>query len=107
MSLEDERDVIAGLAEKLGRIAQATSDPYEAQVAFANVRQLELRISSELEALVRAVRDELEHYKGCYNDSFDQTDTLHALRSDARVAAKRAVNYFVGKRRPDLDFVGR
>jgi hypothetical protein len=76
-------------------------------VEGASVGRLQSGSSSELESLVRVVRDDPEHDKGCFNDSPDPSEGILALRNDARAAAKRVVNFFVLKRQRDLGFVSR
>jgi len=99
--------VVANLVEMLMRIACATSDEQEASITAALVRRLVSENGPGLEALVCATRDELAHHKGPFCDSLDPSETVLVLREGARDAAKRAVNFFVIKRRPELGFTAR
>ncbi|GLS96643.1 hypothetical protein GCM10007918_39350 [Piscinibacter gummiphilus] len=100
--------MVANLVEMLMRLADATSDEQEASITAALARRLVSENGpAGLEALVCATRDELAHHKGPFCDSLDQSETVLVLREGARDAAKRAVNFFVIKRRPDLGFTAR
>lgn len=96
-----DEEAVKKLASELDEIAQATSDSAEAHGAAELARRLRTCSPPILEAQVRAVRDELEHHKGCFNDSFEQSEQVRALRMRALDTARRAVNDLVLKRRRD------
>jgi hypothetical protein len=86
---------ISPLAAALANIADITSDSIMAARARYHERLLRATQPSELEGLVKSIRDELDSYKSDYRDSLDQSAETRAAIQSTYDIAKHTINALI------------
>ena len=91
-------EVVKSLLDTLDQIMRATTDRAEKNGVSRIMDMIEKNPGGDMELTLKSARDDLFHHKGPLYDSFDKSEVLKDLRSNAYDAVKKAINHFIGIR---------
>lgn len=105
MNVNKTSEIHSLLALALEILGKSSTDPFVVNAASHYLLKLSVISPSDGEQVVRDIRNALSSPKTDFTDSLDDNKAFLSARHDAYVAAKNAVNHYVGLRRPDLTVV--